>query len=502
MTALLDVIDLRKAFGPVRALDGVSFKADRGECIAILGENGAGKSSLAAALTGLYRPDAGEIRVDGEAVTLDGPHAALSLGIGIIHQHFSLVERMTGAENVRLGLPPKARSRASDHMKELARSYGFEVEFDARVETMSPGMKQRVEIVKALCRDVRVLILDEPTSVLAPSEVDGLLDAVAKLRDRGLTVLLITHKLDEIMRLADRVLVMRHGCTVAEIAPSATTPEGMSALMMGRSDDTPPDVPPAPRPNPEAVPDTPVVLDCAAISTRGGAGRRALHHVDLSVREGEVLGLAGIDGNGQAELCDVIGGLLAPVAGRVRLDGAEITDWSVAARIAAGMGFVPEDRHAEGLVLSLSVAENLALRGTNGAGLGIDRAAMRRSACAAISAFDIRPADPDRPVSAFSGGNQQKIVLAREISIGTRTLVLMQPTKGLDVGATAMVQSQVRAAATRGVSVLYVSTELAHVLEVADRVAVMTAGAIVGETTPSELTPERLGLMMTGQVAA
>lgn len=509
MTApLIQMEGVTKSFGPVTALDAVDFGARSGECVAILGENGAGKSSLASTLTSLYQPDRGRLLLRGAEVRLRGPRDALDRGIGIIHQHFSLVDRFSGLENVAVGMARPGRGTAlRGRVEALARDQGFEVDLDRPVADMPVGMRQRVEILKALVRDVSLLILDEPTSVLAPGEVAGFLDAVGRLRDGGLSILLITHKMDEIMTAADRVVVMRRGRVVGDVPRAEATPQALSDRMMGLEGAAPRrGTHPEPSDRTIPAPTARVVLRCCGVATPSVAGSRPLRDVSLQVRAGEILGIAGIDGNGQAELCRVAAGLLAPIRGTVELDGASLAGSSAEDRIAAGVGYVPEDRHAEGLALTLSVAENLALRLTGPSALGrtlrLDRSAMRARAVSAVERFDIRPRDVDLPAALLSGGNQQKVVLAREIGIAARLLIVMQPTKGLDLGAAAAVQARLRDAAAAGVAILYVSTELPHLLEVADRAAVMAFGEIVDVLDRADATPERIGRLMTGRVAA
>ena len=502
MDPFLKVTDIGKSFGAVRALDNVNLAASKGECIAILGENGAGKTTFASVLIGLYQPDSGVIKLDGTSVSVTSPAKAIEHGIGMIHQHFSLVGAMTAEENILIGLPTKKRGAdARVRIRQLCKDFDFVVDFDIRVAEMPVGMKQRVEILKALFRDVSILILDEPTSVLAPTEVAPFLKGVRKLVANGCLVFFISHKLDEIRAIADRVMIMRHG-RVEGVLPVATTAMArMSALMMGEKSTgetvEAPKIKKA-RNDTSSATDALVVSD-VCLTDPGGAA--ILQDVTLSLKAGEILGIAGIDGNGQTELSEVITGLKRQTSGAVHLSGTEISNASIASRIASGIGFVPEDRHAEGLVLSLSVEENMAFRSIGedkfmSGGL-ISRRAMHEIASDVIAAFDIRPPDPKLNASALSGGNQQKIVLAREVARARNLLVVVQPTKGLDVGATEFVQNQIRAVAQSGVGVLYISTELEHVLEISDRVAVMAFGRITGIVDPENTTLQEIGLLMT-----
>lgn len=502
MEAYLKVTGVEKSFGPVRALNNVNLAATKGECIAILGENGAGKTTLASVLIGLYQPDSGQIELNGSQISISSPAAAIAHGIGMIHQHFSLVGAMTAEDNILIGLPANKRNAAArTRIRQLSNDFDFVVDFDMRVTDMPVGMKQRVEILKALFRDVSVLILDEPTSVLAPTEVAPFLNGVRKLVANGCLVFFISHKLDEIREVADRVMIMRHG-TVEGVLPVATTPlRQMSALMMGQDG---PELavtnPVAPTARAGAISDANALV-ISGLSLLSDTGAPILNDVNLTLQAGEILGIAGIDGNGQTELSEVIAGLKRQSSGTIILGDTDISNMSVAARIDDGIGFVPEDRHAEGLVLSLSVEENFAFRSIGEAKFTAGRLISRRAISAiakeAVRAYDIRPSNPKLNASALSGGNQQKIVLARETARARKLLVVVQPTKGLDVGATQFVQDQIRAAAQSGIGVLYISTELDHLLEISDRVAVMAFGRITGVVDPKTTSLQNIGLLMT-----
>jgi simple sugar transport system ATP-binding protein len=493
----LEVVDICKRFGAVQALDGVTFSAERGQIIAVLGENGAGKTTLANVLFGLYRADEGQISLNGESLNARTPAEALDAGIGMIHQHFNLVDTMTAAENIVLGLPRRLRrGDPGARITGLASTYGFEVDPKAETGGMPVGMRQRVEILKALYRDVSVLILDEPTSVLAPGEVDGFLAGIRALRDDGMLIFFVTHKLDEVMATADRVLVMRQGRLEGDHITQNTTTLTLSCEMVGR------EIAPLRLQRQDCSREP--MLTVSELSVLDARGAIALNAISLTVHAGEVLGIAGVDGNGQRELSEVLAGLHPIQQGTIGLNGLDLTALSPKDRNLAGVGFVPEDRHATGLVLSLSVAENLVLRGIDtppaSRGCLIDRRAIAQNGAATVNAFDIRPRDASLRAAALSGGNQQKIVLAREIAAATRLLIVVQPTKGLDVGATAFVQERIAAAADEGIGVLYISTELEHVVEIADRIAVISRGQITGVLRPDEATAERIGLLMGGQM--
>ncbi|WP_299951467.1 ABC transporter ATP-binding protein [uncultured Ruegeria sp.] len=501
MAAVLSVAEVSKSFGAVQALNKVTFEANRGECIAILGENGAGKTSLASVLMGLYQPDQGQVALDGTPCELTNPSVALDNGIGMIHQHFSLVENMTALENIQIGLPAAKRTqRALRDVHGICSDFGFDVDFSAKVEDMPVGMKQRVEIIKALYRNVSILILDEPTSVLAPTEVQPFLDEIRVMVAKGLTVLLITHKLEEIVQAADRVLIMRHGRIEGDLVVSETETHQMSSLMMG-SGDTGADLSQKVLKEPGRSISNETALALSSVSVVTENGVRLLDDINLEISKGEILGVAGIDGNGQRELSEAICGILEITEGVIVLDGTDITSQTISERIETGIGFVPEDRHAEGLVLSLSVAENTAIRTIQDPkfknGGFVNRRAITSYADDLVAEYDIRPGDPSLPASALSGGNQQKVVLGREIETASRLLVVVQPTKGLDVGATRFVQQKILEASRRGVAVLYISTELEHVLEVSDRVAVIAFGRISGVVDPTTTSSQEIGMLMT-----
>lgn len=494
--AFLEVDCVSKRFGTVQALENVTFGAERGEIIAILGENGAGKTTLANVLFGLYQADNGDVRLDGVTLNAKRPSEALDAGIGMIHQHFNLVGNMSAFENIILGLSrieigPDPRERITD----IAEKYGFSVNLDDETGTMPVGMQQRVEILKVLYRDVSILILDEPTSVLAPTEIAGFLAGIRALREAGKLIFFVTHKLDEVMQATDRVVVMRHGQLVSQHRTKDSNPTMLSNEMIGREV--------VAQKLSRSSPIGDVILEINGLRANDNRGAAMLRGMTFSLCSGEVLGIAGVDGNGQRELSEVIAGLISQSSGSITLDGVEISQTSPKNRYDAGIGFVPEDRHATGLVLSLSVAENLVLRSVDQAPASkngrLDRKAISRNGSQIAEQFDIRPRNAELPASALSGGNQQKIILAREIAAASRVLIVVQPTKGLDVGAIAFVQSQIIDAANQGAGILYISTELEHVLEVADRVAVISGGEITGVLTPEEVTSERISLLMAGQ---
>ena len=486
------VVDrVTKTFGDLKANDAVSLHVRKGTVHAILAENGAGKTTLMNILYGLYEPDQGRIVIAGREAAIDSPRGALEHGIGMVHQHFMLVGPLTVTENVILGLKHGAiRLGLAEHgarLSELSRSFGFDIEPSEPVWKLPMGMQQRVEILKVLYRNADILILDEPTSVLTPSETGPFFEVLRRLKEAGKTILFITHKLEEVMEVADEVTVMRDGRVTAELQTSETDPRELARLMVGR----------------DVVFDIarskghfgPAKLTVEGLRARNDRGLQALDDVSFEVRAGEILGIAGVDGNGQGELAEAIAGLRPLEAGRLRVGESDITDASISERKHRfKIAYVPEDRQRVGLDLDHSVAFNLILRSLGRppfARFGIlDFKAIRANARALTERYDVRLQD--------IGGNQQKVILAREIEDGPEVLVVSQPCKGLDVGAIEFVQNTLLDQRAKGVAILYISTELEHIMAVCDRIAVMSRGRITGILTPEEATPERLGMLMAG----
>jgi len=493
---------ISRSFGDLKANDGVSLHVAHGTVHAILGENGAGKTTLMNILYGLYQPDAGRILVDGQEVAIDCPRTALRHGIGMVHQHFMLVAPLTVAENIVLGLSGGLGLGLKKHtvrLRDLSRSFGFDVDPSEPVWRLPMGSQQRVEILKLLYRDADILILDEPTSVLTPSEVGPFLDLLRRLRSGGKTILLITHKLEEVMAVADRVTVMRAGRVVAELDTADTDPRELARLMVGR--DVVFDIE-----RTEAALGAPM-LEVAQLQVLSERALLAVEQISLAVRAGEILGIAGVDGNGQTELVEAIAGLRAPIAGHIRIGGVDVTRTSAAERLHEhGLAYVPEDRQRTGLVLDSTVAANIMLRDYRHRPFArhgvLDFGAARAYAERLVKTYDVRLQSIEQQARYLSGGNQQKVILAREIERGPKVLVVCQPCKGLDVGAIEFVQQTLLEQRTRGVAILYVSTELEHILMVCDRIAVIARGRITGVLTPAEATAERLGLLMAGSAAA
>jgi len=491
---------IEKRFGAVRANRGANLEVRPGEIHALVGENGAGKSTLMRILSGLYPCDAGTIEVGGRDVTGWTTARAISAGVGMVHQHFMLVPTLTVAENVVLGREPVSvgtfdRARAVRDVEQLCEQSGLRVPADRLVADLSVGEAQRVEILKTLYRGARILLLDEPTAVLSPPEVAELWKVLARVRDAGTTIVLITHKLDEVMAVSERVTVMRQGETVARMATRETTPEAIARAMVGRDVDL--SVREERRAKGEAGAP---VLEVRNLVVRGARVERAVHDVSFAVLPGEILGIAGVEGNGQTELVEAIAGLRPVTSGSVRLGGLDVTALDVRARGDAGLSHIPEDRHRRGLVLEYAVADNLILgRQHHFAARGVlDRARIAEHARAQIAAFDIRPADAALPASALSGGNQQKVVIARELSRGFTALLAAQPTRGVDVGAIEFIHGELRRARAEGKAVLLVSAELREVLTLSDRIAVMYGGRLVAVMPRHEASEAVLGPWMTG----
>jgi ABC-type uncharacterized transport system ATPase subunit len=495
----LELHGITKAFGALVANDHIDLTVEPGEIHCLLGENGAGKSTLMNILYGLLRADSGEISLDGTIQHFSGPGDAMRAGIGMVHQHFMLVPVFTVAENVMLGHEqtkgafldlPAARARVS----EISARFGFDLDPDAVVEDLPVGVQQRVEIVKALSRDAKVLVFDEPTAVLTPQETDELMAIMRQLKSAGTAIVFITHKLREVREVADRITVVRLGKVVGESEPTASNAE-LASLMVGRSVEL-------------TVHRTPsqggeTGLDVSGLTVLDGNGQVVVDDVSFAVRRGEILAIAGVQGNGQTELTEALLGLQDDVRGTVTLDGRLLNGLSVRQVLGAGVGFVPEDRQEDALVAEFSIAENLMLDRSDGApfvkGGAVQRRDLEEFATATVTEFDVRAQGIDTPVGRLSGGNQQKVVLARELSRSLRLFVAAQPTRGLDVGSIEFVHERIVATRDEGVPVIVISTELDEVAALADRIAVMYRGRIVG-IVPGDTPRDVLGLMMAGEL--
>lgn len=500
MAVELELRGITKRFGTFTANDAVDVSVRSGEILCLLGENGAGKSTLMNVLCGLYQPDEGEIRIDGQAQHFSGPGDAIAAGIGMVHQHFMLIPVFTVAENIMLGHEQtKTGGRldldaARETVRRVSARFGFDIDPDAVIENLPVGVQQRVEIIKALSRDARVLIFDEPTAVLTPQETDELIGIMHELQQGGTAIIFISHKLREVREVASSITVMRHGRVVGEAEPTADNQE-LASLMVGRQVRLSVEKAAASPGEPALV-----ITDLVVTDSRG---QHTVAHVDLTVHRGEVVAVAGVQGNGQTELTEAILGLQAGARGSVTLYGRELLGRSVRQILDAGVGFVPEDRTEDGLVAEFTIAENLMLDRSFGPPF-VRRGTLQQRGLAGfahdkLAEFDIRTRGVDTPAGRLSGGNQQKVVLARELSRDLRLLVAAQPTRGLDVGSIEFVHTRIVRARDAGTPVLVVSTELDEVIGLADRIAVMYRGGVVG-IVPADTPRDVLGLMMAGEV--
>jgi ABC-type uncharacterized transport system ATPase subunit len=499
---------ITKRFPGVVANRDIELRVRRGEVHAIVGENGAGKSTLMKTLYGEHRPDEGTILVDGREVHFKSPADAIAAGIGMVHQHFMLADNFTVLENIILGSEPTRGGRldgaeARRRILEISARYGLGLRPDVLVEDLGVGDRQRVEIAKVLYRDARILILDEPTAVLVPQEVDELFGNLAELKREGLTVMFISHKLDEVRKVADAITVIRRGTTVGEADPRTTTARQLAEMMVGSEL-------PSPETRTSTVRETPV-LQVRDVTVASLGGRPAVDDVSLTVREGEVVGIAGVEGNGQAELVDAVMGLRPLASGAVLLGSgrsgeADITAWSTRARREAGIGFIPEDRHRQGMLLEGTLWENRILghqtRPPAVKGPFIDRRSARADTERIMRQYDVRAPGPDTLGVALSGGNQQKLIVGREMSSSPRLLVAAHPTRGVDVGAQAVIWELLKDARAEGMGILLISADLDELIGLSDTLHVMLRGRLVATLDPTRVTPEELGGHMTGAHAA
>ncbi len=513
----LELRGITKRFGSLVANDQIDLVVQPGEIRALLGENGAGKTTLMNVLYGLVQPDEGEILINDKPVHVRAPKDAISAGVGMVHQHFMLVPVFTVAENVTLGAEPVRRltlpqlnlgglhvpaisvpspglldrraARAS--VRELSQRFGLRVDPDAYVEDLPVGVQQRVEIIKALLRDANILVLDEPTAVLTPSETDDLFQIMRQLADSGRSIVFISHKLKEVQTIADSITVIRRGKVVGERPPTTSDAE-LAALMVGRSVQL--------RVSKEAATPAGVVLEVRDLTVPGENDALAVQSISFDVRAGEILGIAGVQGNGQTELCEALMGL-RPSTGSVLLDGIDISATSTRDRLRAGIGYIPEDRQEDGLVGVFSVADNLVLdvydRAPYASGIALKLDTIRRAATRLVDEYDVRTTSVLTPAGTLSGGNQQKVVVARELSRGNKLLLASQPTRGLDVGSIEFVHSEIVKQRDRGVAVVIVSSELDEIYALSDRIAVVYEGKIAGFCSP-DIAEHELGLMMAG----
>lgn len=499
-TPVLEIRNISKHFPGVIANQEINLRLQRGEILALLGENGAGKSTLMNIIYGLYQPTSGEILVNGKPVVMHNPNDAIALGIGMVHQHFQLVPVMTVAENIMLGSESikngflDTRSVAA-RIQELSHRYNLDVDPYAVIEDLPVGVRQRVEIVKALYRNASVLILDEPTAVLTPQEIEGLFAVMARLREQGTSIIFITHKLKEVLRVADRIAVLRQGRLAGEADPKAATEASLAAMMVGREVIL--------TVTKEAAQPGGVVLKLDNLSARDDLGHQALRNVSFDVHAGEIVGVAGVQGNGQTELVETITGLRKVDQGRVIMNGQDLTNASPRHITEVGqICHVPEDRHAYGMVDNYSIADNLVLntyyQAPYARGLTINERAIRDNAQSLIKTFDVRTPNIDNSGDSLSGGNQQKMVVAREFSRPIKLLVAAQPTRGIDVGSIEFIHQQIVDKRNHGIAVLVVSSELDEILALADRIVVMYKGEVIGIVPRTQATREGLGLLMAG----
>ena len=494
----LEIKGLTKRFGSFTANDHIDLTIESGEIHCLLGENGAGKSTLMNMLYGLLQPTEGEIVVDGETHAFSSPGDAIEAGIGMVHQHFMLVPVFTVAENIMLGREQTRgagvldRRKASKLVRELSERYGLAVDPDALVEDLPVGVQQRVEILKALSHDAKVLILDEPTAVLTPQEIDELMEIMRTLKEQGTSIIFITHKLREVKAVGDRISVIRRGKVVGTAEPTASEPQ-LAEMMVGREvkllvDKASPEI-------------GDVVLDVRGVTVVDPRGHQVVKDVSFDARAGEVLGLAGVQGNGQTELIKALLGLIKPDAGAISLEGRDISRHGPRESLDDGIGYIPEDRSHDGYVGAFSVRENLVLdlyrSGEFSRGMALRLDEIEKNADARIEQFDIRTESASTPLSSLSGGNQQKVVVAREFSRPLKVLIAAQPTRGVDVGSIEFIHKRIIEERDKGTAVIIVSTELDEIFALSDRIAVMYDGRIVATVSP-DIAREDIGLMMAG----
>ena len=499
---VIEMLHITKEFPGIKANDDITLQLKKGEIHALLGENGAGKSTLMSVLFGLYQPEAGEIRKNGKPVKIDNPNDATALGIGMVHQHFKLIDVFTVLDNIILGAETTKlgfiqRKEARKKVEELSEKYGLKVDLDAKVEDITVGMQQRVEILKMLYRDNEILIFDEPTAVLTPQEIDELMQIMKNLAAEGKSILFISHKLNEIMSVADRCTVLRKGKYIGTVNIAETSREELSRMMVGR------DMEYAVHKEPSKPKDPILVVEGMTVASKLH-NNNAVKNISFTVRAGEIVCIAGIDGNGQTELIYGLTGLEPLESGKITLCGQDITRAPIRQRSLLGMSHIPEDRHKHGLVLDYTLEDNMVLQRyfepqfVSKAGF-LKRKAIREYANRLIEQYDVRSGQgPVTVARSMSGGNQQKAIIAREIDKDPKLLVAVQPTRGLDVGAIEYIHRQIVAERDKGKAVLLVSLELDEVMNLSDRILVMYEGEIVGEFDPKTTTVQELGLYMAG----
>lgn len=495
---MLELRNITKTFGNVTANNDVSITVHKGTIHAIVGENGAGKSTIMRIAYGFYKADSGEILVDGNVVSIKSPHDAIALGIGMVHQHFMLVDTMTAAENIVLGAETGTATnldldKANRDILALSNELRLGVDPKAYIEDLSVGQQQRVELLKALYRNAEILILDEPTAVLSPQEVEEFFGILRRMKEQGKTVIIITHKLDEVLAISDEVTVMRDGKSVGNVKTSETSAKDLARMIVGRDVLLRVD-------KADATPDG-TVLEVKDLSVSGKNGP-AVKGVSFAVRAGEIVGIAGIEGNGQTELIEALSGLSKATGGNVEFDGRDITNQSARQLKELGIAHIPEDRHKRGLLLNSNLAENSILgvhyREPAASGGFMNNAAINKRVGEIIKNFDVRPGDPTLSAKSLSGGNQQKLIIGREFDLNPKLLLVSQPTRGVDIGAIEFIHRKLIELRDAGSAVLLVSAELEEVTALADRLLVIREGKIVGEVDPKITSAEEIGLLMTG----
>jgi simple sugar transport system ATP-binding protein len=500
---MLELRNITKRFGAVLANDHISFKVPAGTIHAIVGENGAGKSTVMRIAYGFYTADEGEILVNDQVRDIRSPHDAIALGIGMVHQHFMLVEPMTVAENIVLGAEPGSAAsldlkKAAAEIRKLSDEFKLAVDPNATIETLSVGQQQRVELLKALYRHAQLLILDEPTAVLTPQEVEEFFVILRRMREQGKTIVIITHKLSEVLAISDDVTVMRDGRVVGNVKTSETNAAELARLMVGREVLLRVE-------KPDAKPGAPI-LSTKDLTILGRDGSKRVDNVSLEIRAGEIVGIAGVEGNGQTELIEALAGLIpaSHISGSIAFEGQDITRTDARQRKELGIAHIPEDRHRRGLLLDFSLAENTILGvhyrkpAVSAGGIFLDEKGIQRRTAQVIRDFDVRPPNAALPARALSGGNQQKLIIGREFGLPPKCLLVSQPTRGVDIGAIEFIHRKIVALRDAGCAVLLVSAELEEVTALSDRLLVIHNGAIAGQVDPKKTSNEDIGLMMTG----
>ncbi|AET70816.1 ATPase component of uncharacterized ABC-type transporter [Desulfosporosinus orientis DSM 765] len=496
-TVFFELRGISKYFAKVVANKDVSFSIQRGEVLALLGENGAGKSTIMKILYGLYKADEGKLFKDGKEVKIHSPKEAMELGISMIQQHFSLVPAHTVTENIILGNVHGRidQKRFQEEIKKLSELYGFDLDPNDYIRDLAVGVQQKVEILKALYQKANLLIMDEPTAVLTPQEAEKLMEFVRDFTAQGNSVIFITHKLKEVMSVADRIIVMRSGKVYGDLKKEETNEIELSKLMIGK------DLNWVTKDDQQEVKQE-VRLETQGVTVKDKSGINVLENISLTVRKGEILGIAGVSGNGQKELCEVVCGALLPASGRIFLDGEDITEKGIRARIDLGIGYVPADRSKDGMIMEMSIAENMMLKSSyakkwNNYGF-INQKALNQYTAQEIEEYAIKAPSGETIVRGLSGGNQQKVILAREVDNGEKVIVFDQPTRGLDLGAVNHIHQVILKERDKGKSIVLVSTELSEIFALSDRIAVLYKGQIQGVFKRTELTTEKIGLLMAG----